>query len=148
MLQEQYLHAERLREAVYVDKTNGIDNQRSFDVHMQQLLAPDADLACGGLVFVSVGDLDEVKRNFGYEVGDGLLRAVARAVDGVIDAENSICARLGGALFGILLSGITRADGDETLQRLVDELRAIDVDAASLSAVSADLPTTMQAKSA
>ena len=98
MLQEQYLRAEWLREAAYVDEITGIANQRSFDAHMQQLLAPDADLAFGGLVLVSVGGLDEVNHDFGYEVGGGLLRAVARAVDGVIDTKNSICTRLGGAL--------------------------------------------------
>ena len=79
-----------------------------------------------GLIAVHYLDLDgfkPVNDQFGHPVGDALLGAVSRRIDGLL-RDGDIVARLGGDEFAILQRGLRHGDETELMvQRLMHSLR-------------------------
>jgi len=96
----------RARHDSLVDALTGLANRRSFDERLATLLldanisAPDSAPLC-----LALADIDHFKRindRYGHAFGDEVLKAVARALSGVV-GHDGVVARIGGEEFAILL---------------------------------------------
>jgi diguanylate cyclase (GGDEF)-like protein len=77
--------------------------------------------APSALVFLDLDGFKEINDGFGHDVGDDVLRAVARRLEGSVRPRD-IAARLGGVEFGVLLRDVEDADAARVR---VERLRAV-----------------------
>jgi diguanylate cyclase (GGDEF)-like protein len=100
----------RYRELSLRDPLTGLYNRRYVDEQLPRLL--DRATAPGTAVTVALLDLDHFKRvndTYSHEVGDEVLRQVARLLEGAVPAtgsgDGSFAARMGGEEFLLVLVG-------------------------------------------
>ncbi len=94
---------ERVRREAMTDGLTGLANRKSFDEHVQSLSA-ECD-ASGQIFTLLLLDIDHFKSfndNFGHQVGDQVLRLVARTLTDGIKGKD-FASRYGGEEFCILL---------------------------------------------
>ncbi len=111
---------ESARRETLVDALTGVGNRRMFDMRLRECLKQA--LEEGGDLCLLMADIDHFKRfndTFGHQLGDLVLRLVAKALTDGIKGRDVAC-RYGGAEFGILLPK-TRLDD---ALKLADGLRA------------------------
>lgn len=115
----------RYRELSLRDPLTGLYNRRHVDEALPHLLVRGA--VEGALVTVALLDLDHFKRvndTFSHEVGDQVLRRVARLLEGAVATvpEGSFAARMGGEEFLLVLVGEEPA---ATARRFEEVRRAV-----------------------
>ncbi len=115
----------RYRELSLRDPLTGLYNRRHVDEQLPHLLVRGA--VQGELVTVALLDLDHFKRvndTFSHEVGDQVLRRVARLLESAAGSvpEGSFAARMGGEEFLLVLVG---PDGDAAAGHLEGVRRAV-----------------------
>ena len=97
------LSAENLRIA-NVDALTGLPNRRALmarlEQHQQQAIAPDRPTA---VLFVDLDGFKDVNDTYGHEVGDKLLKIVAKDFEAHLPS-GALLARLGGDEFAVLIS--------------------------------------------
>ncbi|GGJ78493.1 hypothetical protein GCM10010123_05580 [Pilimelia anulata] len=111
---------DRLRHIGLHDALTDLPNRRQFLAHLQD--ATDAITATPCTVGVLLLDLErfkEVNNALGHDVGDGLLREVARRLTARVGARGTV-ARLGGDEFAVV---IPRAWSTDEILALADDLR-------------------------
>lgn len=114
------LQVRELRELAARDYLTGLYNRRHFFETGPRLVT--AGHAAGQPMSMAIMDIDHFKRlndTYGHEIGDVVLKAVARTLQRGCGKKN-LLARLGGEEFGILISGLDIADAKE----FCDELRS------------------------
>ncbi|MDT8387280.1 MAG: diguanylate cyclase [Thiogranum sp.] len=134
----------RLHHMALHDDLTGLPNRTLFhDRFDTALKRADRDKECLGLLYL---DLDEFKRindTFGHEVGDLLLREVARRLLQCV-RESDTVGRMGGDEFTVLLTNIRGADSADFF---ADKVRAaikapFDLDGRTLT-ISASIGTAV-----
>jgi diguanylate cyclase (GGDEF)-like protein len=103
-------------EQAYVDVMTGLGNQRAFQIECDRHL----DLVRRGrlpltLVILDLDDFKRINDTDGHKVGDELLAAFARIIEGCIRRSDR-AFRIGGDEFAILMPG-TNVDGAEIVTR-------------------------------
>lgn len=91
----------RLNRLVETDPLTGVLNRRAFESRVQQLRNTSAPLPTG-LIICDIDQFKRVNDTYGHDVGDTVLKTVAQLLQNGA-GEGSICARLGGEEFCILL---------------------------------------------
>ena len=111
---------ESARRETLIDALTGVGNRRMFDMRLRESLKQA--LEEGGDVCLLMADIDHFKRfndTFGHQLGDLVLRLVAKALTDGIKGRDVAC-RYGGEEFGILLPKTRLEDA----LKLADGLRA------------------------
>jgi diguanylate cyclase len=111
---------ESARRETLVDALTGVGNRRMFDMRLRECLKQT--LEEGGSLCLLMADIDHFKRfndTFGHQLGDLVLRLVAKALTDGIKGRDVAC-RYGGEEFGILLPKTRLEDA----LKLADGLRA------------------------
>jgi len=91
----------RLNRLAETDPLTGLLNRRAFETRVQVLRAASAPLPTG-LIICDIDHFKRVNDTHGHDVGDAALIEVARLLRNVA-GEGSLCARLGGEEFCIML---------------------------------------------
>lgn len=91
----------RLNRLVETDPLTGLLNRRAFETKVQLMRAASAPLPTG-LIICDIDQFKRVNDTYGHDVGDTVLKTVALLLQNGA-GEGSICARLGGEEFCILL---------------------------------------------
>jgi diguanylate cyclase len=103
VMQELQRDLEDVRREAMTDGLTGLSNRKSFDAALRRVA--DESKAAGGTFSLLMVDIDHFKNfndNFGHQIGDQVLRLVARTLtDGVKGRD--IAARYGGEEFAIIL---------------------------------------------
>jgi diguanylate cyclase (GGDEF)-like protein len=99
-----------------IDDETGVLVRRGFEDDV--ITALEEHNGCAGLFIVRVGDLEQVNRRWGRDVGDEVLRHVARAMCEVIKSDGTV-GRLRRHEFGAVLPGYDYA----ATQALAAEVR-------------------------
>ncbi len=120
-----------LRTLSFEDPLTRLHNRRYFD----QRLVAEVDRADRhgdpvSIVIVDVDDFKTANDTFGHEVGDRLLRWVARFLQAQVREHDVVC-RTGGDEFAIILPRADAEGADQTLRRLRVALRQSAVDLGS-----------------
>jgi diguanylate cyclase (GGDEF)-like protein/PAS domain S-box-containing protein len=110
---------EQLRRQALYDPLTGLANRASFNERLER--AVNTRKAPGertGLLFVDLNGFKSINDRFGHHVGDGVLRALAERMHGVVRAGDT-AARLGGDEFAVILERVGEAvDVSAIAQRL------------------------------
>ncbi len=102
------------------DPLTGVANRAAFHDRLQAALARPGTLA---LLYLDVDNLKLVNDSHGHEVGDQLLREVARRLQEVA-GEQRLVARLGGDEFVVLAEGLGRAGARALADAVIVSLAA------------------------
>jgi diguanylate cyclase (GGDEF)-like protein/PAS domain S-box-containing protein len=116
---------QRLELAATTDALTGLSNRRRLEAGLAERFedAARSDLAVG-LALVDLDDFKLVNDALGHDIGDGVLRAVASRLEGIID-DRGMVARVGGDEFALLLDQIRQPDELARLAEAIHEaLRA------------------------
>jgi diguanylate cyclase (GGDEF)-like protein len=104
-----------LIEATQCDALTGLHNRRGFDERLSAALA-EARKKSGPVALIAL-DLDHFKAyndHFGHIAGDEALKAVGRALSGVVTRQRDAACRIGGEEFAVILP-FTDEDGAMTI---------------------------------
>jgi len=113
-----------MHELAHTDELTGMSNRRrALGRASEMLSAPDAQLA---LMIVDIDHFKTINDELGHLVGDDILRAIAEVLRSVV-REPAALGRLGGEEFVILLPGSDAASARRLAERVVSEVRALDV---------------------
>lgn len=109
---ERHRAEKRLWKAANFDGLTGLANRNRFD----EMLHSEGPLgeAISGMLMVDADHLKDVNDTLGHDVGDELIRIVARRLRDAVGEAGTV-ARIGGDEFGVLLSGPVDAAALEIL---------------------------------
>jgi diguanylate cyclase (GGDEF)-like protein len=115
--------AEQLKHQAFHDSLTNLANRALFADRVEHALHRarrlDSTIA---LLLLDLDDFKTVNDSMGHAVGDELLVAVAKRLDGFL-RESDTAARLGGDEFAVLLEDVPEpADAAHTAQRIIDAL--------------------------
>ena len=124
--QERAAMAETLREMAYHDPLTGLYNRRALSEQLEaslERLERSADPRLGGLLFIDMDHFKEINDTLGHDIGDLLLKEVARRLKACV-RESDTVARLGGDEFVVMveLLGASRPVASEQIHRLASQL--------------------------
>lgn len=122
ILDEEVSKAEGFRKQVMQDEVTGLDNRRSFDLRFAALLEGQDAVTHGLIVGVEVNGLKDFNTGTSYQKGNALLQAVGEHGAVVFGPTVSIAARLGGASFAFVLTGVTDDVGLHACQQFQSAL--------------------------
>lgn len=127
-IDERKRFEEELRAMAERDPLTGVRNRRGFEEDARRLVAhAHRHGEAGAILLVDLDDFKAVNDTHGHQVGDEILRAVARALTERV-READIVGRMGGDEFAVVLGHITPASADVVGEAMADSLRAITVD--------------------
>jgi len=109
---------EELTAAARTDGLTGLANRRAFDETLDREWS--ATLASGGRLSLLLLDVDRFKQfndNYGHQVGDDCLRAVANAISSACEPP-AFAARYGGEEIAIILPGYDAAEAIGAAERV------------------------------
>jgi diguanylate cyclase (GGDEF)-like protein len=113
-----------LKNLAFHDTVTGLANRPMFIEATRQALArgrrDDTTLA---VLFLDLDDFKEVNDSLGHAVGDEVLVAVARRLDGAVRGVDT-AARFGGDEFAVLLEDVGSQEAADAAQRVLDLLSA------------------------
>ncbi|MCQ4160912.1 diguanylate cyclase [Roseomonas sp. GC11] len=120
---ERLRHAQReLIRRAELDALTELPNRRTFFERAQPLCA-QASSRCVSLVMLDVDRFKSVNDTYGHDVGDAVLRGVAR----VVEQRPGLAARLGGEEFALLLPGLPLDAAELVAEKLRAALAATPV---------------------
>lgn len=100
---EQRARISYLENLTLTDELTGLRNRRGFNDEMRRTLAAAARYGERGvLVICDLDGFKSINDNYGHQVGDRVLRHVARVIEAQV-RETDIVARLGGDEFAVLM---------------------------------------------
>jgi len=114
-----------LKFQAFTDPLTKVLNRRGFTQLAQRRLEVAAEQGMG--VCCMLSDMDEFKAvndNFGHEVGDQVLRGLAKMMRRTLGA-NDLIGRLGGDEFAIFIIGVDQQQAREAAQKLVDSIEGV-----------------------
>lgn len=104
-----------------LDPLTGIFNRRVFFEHAEAALAQRAKDGTLAAIMIDIDHFKQVNDVYGHGVGDRAIKEVASLAASV----GKIAGRLGGEEFAVLLPGRDAAGGQETAERLRQEIMAV-----------------------
>nr|WP_261642315.1 EAL domain-containing protein [Erwinia mallotivora] len=125
----------RIHHMAHYDNLTGLPNRALFSQRLNDALWRDR--AAGKLTAVLCLDLDNFKNvndALGHQVGDGLLRAVARRLASTVSDKDTL-SRQGGDEFSVVLPGLNYSTEAETVAQLMIDVTnpAFTIDGHTLS---------------
>lgn len=115
-----FVMARLLLDQAYIDALTDIPNRRAFMLNVEQQMRETSEQR-QYLAMVDVDDFKKVNDRFGHDIGDEVLKHVARQLRRVMEQHQY--ARLGGEEFGIFLFGLTRLEAEQAVAELCCQIR-------------------------
>ncbi|MBT0963297.1 diguanylate cyclase [Denitromonas iodatirespirans] len=113
----------KLSQMAYYDNVTGLANRHYFMERLHQAVASTSRYGtrcC--LMFIDLDNFKTVNDTHGHDVGDALLREVARRLTQVSRNNDFVC-RIGGDEFAVIVDGVTDLSGPSVLAgKIVDAL--------------------------
>src|SRR5450830_1509903 len=142
ILDAETAKVERFRKQVLHDELTGLDNRRSFDLHLGELLSGPEPHIHGVLVGLELNGLKDLNTGGGYLRGNALLQSVARISGEALQGHARISARLSGVSFGFVLIDVDFEEGRLLAQQCLSKLQEVlaDVEDAGVSCSMGAVP--------
>jgi diguanylate cyclase (GGDEF)-like protein/PAS domain S-box-containing protein len=102
-ISELHLLQERFQYQALHDAMTGLPNRQFFQTRLETTLASLPSDAVLTIYHLVLDGFELINDGLGYQVGDALLKSVARRLEGLIAGEEAMAARFGGTEFGILM---------------------------------------------
>ncbi len=111
-----------VRESADSDQLTGCLNQGAFRRALRsRIVFAERDETPLSLVLLDLDGFKDVNDTAGHPAGDSVLREVGASILAEVREEDAV-ARYGGDEFGIILSGLTRAEAEPVIARVIDSL--------------------------
>lgn len=88
--------AEKLQKMAYQDSVTGLSNRRHFEMIIDSLLDPNEETTAGIICIIRVNKLKELNDQYGYLMGDKLIKSVAESMKLHLWQHDNLFARLNG----------------------------------------------------
>ena len=126
---DQSALTEKFREQSYRDTVTGLGNRRYFDRQMAGLLSRSDNPTQGALLLLELHDFAGLNDRAGFVGGDAVLKRMAQLITQRIrEIDNSFAARLSGAGFGIVATGLTSGGAEELAASLCRDMMQLRAD--------------------
>ena len=99
------VQSEFVAQLAYLDGLTRIGNRTSFQEHLVDLEKIKDEVPAVGIVMFDVNDLKYVNDHMGHHQGDAMLVKSADIIKEAFENKNSMCFRIGGDEFAVLISG-------------------------------------------
>jgi diguanylate cyclase (GGDEF)-like protein len=113
----------RLARLALHDPLTGLPNRIYLLDKLSAALDPDNRQSAIGMLFVDLDGFKGVNDTHGHDIGDELLKQVARRISGLLRPQDFV-ARIGGDEFVVVISGSGPHDANVIAQRILDAFRA------------------------
>ena len=117
--------AEKLQKMAYQDSVTELSNRRHFEMIVDSLLDPNEDVPAGIICLIRVKELKELNDQFGYLVGDKLMKSLADEMKSNLNHEKGVFARLNGTELIAVLPGLVAQQIDKPTQQISQAMPAI-----------------------
>lgn len=108
------------------DSLTGLGNRRALDEALARLeQSPDSDHVAHSLVLIDVDGFKSVNDTYGHQVGDEVLKAVARTLR-TCARRADLLIRLGGDEFVVVAAGATKLEAAALAARIHDSIKSTD----------------------
>ncbi len=97
--------AERLQKMAFQDSVTELSNRRHFEMNIDTLLDPNEDATAGTICLIRIQELKELNDQYGYLMGDKLMKSLADGMQAQLYHHNSLFARLNGTELVAVLPG-------------------------------------------
>ncbi len=87
---------EKLQKMAYQDSVTGLSNRHHFEMIIDSLLDPNEEASAGIICIIRVNKLKELNDQYGYLMGDKLLKSVAESMKLHLWQHDNLFARLNG----------------------------------------------------
>ncbi|MDA3807616.1 MAG: EAL domain-containing protein [Thiomicrorhabdus sp.] len=102
--------AEKLQKMAFQDSVTELSNRRHFEMNIDTLLDPNEDATSGTICLIRIQALKELNDQYGYLMGDKLMKCLADSMQAQFSYQNSLFARLNGTELVAVLPGINAID--------------------------------------
>ena len=109
---------EKIKYMAFYDSLTGLPNRQFFEMYLHQLMKSANSESIFYLIFLDLDGFKQINDTHGHDVGDRLLRQVAKRLRHTL-RKNDIVARFGGDEFTILLNYHEKQNLDFILKRLI-----------------------------
>lgn len=108
-----------LAEPLYLafhDSLTGLKNRASFEQSFAKTLADNKETVA--LLMIDIDDFKTINDNFGHDIGDYLLKFVARSIRSAA-SKKDIAFRLGGDEFVMIMPSTDKAEAERVAQQII-----------------------------
>ena len=98
--------AEKLQKLAYQDSVTEMSNRQHFEMMIDSLLDPNEDALPGVLCIIRLEGFKELNDEFGYLVGDQMMRGLADNLRNRLSSQKALYARLNGTELIAVLPGL------------------------------------------
>ena len=99
------VQSEFVAQLAYLDGLTRIGNRTSFQEHLVDLEKIKDEVSAVGIVMFDVNDLKYINDHMGHHQGDAMLVKSADIIKAAFENKNSMCFRIGGDEFAVIISG-------------------------------------------
>ena len=99
---------EQIHDLAYTDLLTGLPNRVSLIVRLQQaIMAAEKENQRGALLLIDLDNFRTINDSMGHELGDEMLKRIAKRLSALVRREGDTVARLGGDEFALILDRLS-----------------------------------------
>lgn len=109
---------EKLKEEVYTDALTSIGNRKYAEITMERRLNEWKDVGIPfSVIFIDIDNFKKVNDTYGHDIGDKVLKMVAKTITGTLRSMDVAC-RWGGEEFVVISPNLTKQTTKQVAERL------------------------------
>ena len=119
-IESQVEQARRYQQLAYRDPLTGLGNRRAFLTELADFVGHREDFGNAAVFILHLTGLDNANQRYGYDYGDAALKTIAECLRAPeVDEQRTVCARIGGSDFGLLLKNPQAGEVRERVEALL-----------------------------
>lgn len=99
-------NAEKLQKMAFQDKCTGLSNRLHFEIALAPLLDPLEESGPGAMCLMRINELKAINDQYGYLIGDKIMKDLADEMQAQFNFEHTLFARLNGTEIIAVMPGI------------------------------------------
>ncbi|MEA3404933.1 MAG: EAL domain-containing protein [Pseudomonadota bacterium] len=100
--------AEKLQKMAFQDSVTGLSNRRHFEMSVDSLLDPNLDASPGLIGLIRIQGLKELNDQYGYMIGDHLMKDIAELMQKNLGSPQALLARLNGTELVVIIPSVSK----------------------------------------
>ena len=108
--------AERLQKMAFQDSVTELSNRRHFEMSVDSLLDINQDTSPGMIALIRIQGLKELNDQYGYLIGDHLMKDIADLMKKTLSSPSCLFARLNGTELVMIIPGISHKNFESNLK--------------------------------
>jgi len=108
--------AEKLQKMAFQDSVTELSNRRHFEMSVDCLLDPNQDSSPGMIALIRIQGLKELNEQYGYLIGDHLMKDIADLMKKMLSTPKSLFARLNGTELVMIIPSIAHKHFESNLK--------------------------------